>query len=634
MRIESVLNFLAYACAVGALTGVFQHVHGFFVSAFAVLLLLAIYRDQKVPFTTPRWLVNALSMALVFPVLLRLQPAYMIEPLLEASLVLLGLKLLETKNAKDHLQIYLLSLLLLVCSGLLSTSALFLVQFILLSALLTTSLMVLSHRSQQEELALSFEHFRKVLKSSLLICAISLPLTALFFVIFPRTPFPVTQLPGYEPEARSGFSDRVSLGEVATIQLDRSVIFRAVMDPVHDDSLYWRGIVLDEFTGSTWQRSSAVQQEQPAAPRGKAIPQRIYLEPYGGLHLFALDKPVSVRGENLKKLPGLTFSLEGMSPKKMQYTAKSVLSELLPEILPQDHRYLQLPGDPDSRIQRLVDRVLHDSSSAHERVERLLHFFLDDQFNYTLEELPVSKTPLEDFLLKTREGNCEYFASALAVMLRMAGIPSRIVGGYRGGIYNGAAGYYLVAQNHAHVWVEAHMPSQGWLRLDPTPPLPLEMQNRPEFFLSRQWRLPLDTFHFHWTRFVINYDLSHQVALTRMAKKILANPPLPWEGKIRHMLAFGGGVVLVFLFFSWMAILVNRPTMEKRLVARFVKRLASHGYERTPQEGLEEFVNRIQEKDLRETSKAIAEELERTVYKDQELSKDQIRRLKQRIGRL
>ncbi len=634
MRLEAVLNFLAYTCAAAAFACVFRHVHWFFAAAAAGLFLLALYRDKKATLIIPRWLVNVLSLAVILPVLLRLQPTRMIEPLLEALVILLGLKLLETRKARDHLQIYLLSLLLLVGSSLLSISAIFLVHFILLSILLTTSLMVLTHRSQQADMTLSMEHLGKILKSSALICLLALPLTIVFFLVLPRIPHPMMHLPGYEMEARSGFSDRVTLGEVSTIQLDRSVVFRAVMEPAHEKSLYWRGIVLDEFTGTTWRRSFQVHQGQPGAPRGKEVHQVIYLEPYGGHHLFALDKPIFVRGENLRMLPGLTFSLQDIPQRKLRYTAKSVASELLPETLSHHHHYLQLPPSHAPQIRRLVDEVLANSSSHLEKMERLRHFFQAEGFTYTLSELPVSDDPLKDFLLKTKEGNCEYFASALALMLRMADIPSRVVGGYRGGIYNGAAGYYLVTQKHAHVWVEAYIPSKGWVRLDPTPSMPLETLGRFESPLSHQFRLAIDTFHFYWARFVINYDLSQQIALAEAARNILANPPFPWDRTTRQMLPFVGGFLLVLLIFGGLAFLGNRPPMEKRLVTKFSRRLAAHGYKRSPQEGLEEFVNRIQEKDLREASRVFVEELERAVYRDQQLSREQTKRLELLIRRL
>ncbi|MBI1246350.1 DUF3488 domain-containing protein [bacterium] len=119
------------------------------------------------------------------------------------------------------------------------------------------------------------------------------------------------------------------------------------------------------------------------------------------------------------------------------------------------------------------------------RMER--HFQSDGHYTYALripahlkkEELD----PIEDFVVNHRTGHCEYFASALAIMLRTQNIPARIVVGYKGGEYNSVGKYYAVKQKHAHAWVECFLgpdelpagvnpkeyPFGAWMRLDPTP---------------------------------------------------------------------------------------------------------------------------------------------------------------------
>ncbi|HNW45619.1 MAG TPA: transglutaminase domain-containing protein, partial [Elusimicrobiales bacterium] len=114
------------------------------------------------------------------------------------------------------------------------------------------------------------------------------------------------------------------------------------------------------------------------------------------------------------------------------------------------------------------------------------------------------ETSLADFLFKTREGNCEYFATAAAVLLRYAGVPTRLVTGFLAGEFNEYGGFYDVRQSQAHAWVEAHIPGLGWVRLDPTPPAASEsLWARSLAGRAARW---FEAGHIRWYRHVIGYD--------------------------------------------------------------------------------------------------------------------------------
>ncbi|HBD09386.1 MAG TPA: hypothetical protein DCZ69_14105, partial [Syntrophobacteraceae bacterium] len=143
---------------------------------------------------------------------------------------------------------------------------------------------------------------------------------------------------------------------------------------------------------------------------------------------------------------------------------------MYPTALQQWDKYLQLPAGLPKEVVDLV-MGLTAGKDPDAQVAVLTQYFQRANYKYSLDNLPISEEPIADFILKHRYGNCEYFASALAVMLRIAGIPSRVVGGYRGGTYNNVGQYYMVTQNSAHLWVEAYTSEGAWLRLEPTPPL-------------------------------------------------------------------------------------------------------------------------------------------------------------------
>jgi len=117
--------------------------------------------------------------------------------------------------------------------------------------------------------------------------------------------------------------------------------------------------------------------------------------------------------------------------------------------------------------------------------------------------------PLAFFLFHRKKGHCEYFASAMAVMLRVDGIPSRVITGFQSGIYNPISGAQLIRTSDAHSWVEAWLPERGWTTFDPTPPDPngtgLSAWTRLSFYADA-----VDVF---WQDWVLNYNLERQLQL-------------------------------------------------------------------------------------------------------------------------
>jgi hypothetical protein len=264
-----------------------------------------------------------------------------------------------------------------------------------------------------------------------------------------------------------------------------------------------------------------------------------------------------------------------------------------------------------------------------ERVVALFNHLRTRDFSYSLDELPVSATPLEDFLLVHRRGNCEFFASALGAMLRISDVPARLVGGYRGGVYNPSGRYYLVQQKNAHVWVEALVPGYGWMRLDPTPlgtecgPL------TPVAGVLGRMRVLMDTFNHYWIKFVINYDLERQFRIVRGLREQWRQADFRWRPErvpLRGIAVAGGGVMAiacVILLFRR-----RRKEPERELVKEFLLRMKRRGYVKGKAQGLEEFAAGIGNGELRERAYRFVEEFQAIYYKDRTLSGDDRKRLR------
>jgi hypothetical protein len=168
--------------------------------------------------------------------------------------------------------------------------------------------------------------------------------------------------------------------------------------------------------------------------------------------------------------------------------------------------YLQVPH-LDDRVRQLAEEITRGAASPYHKAEAVEDYLLKN-YAYTLQMVAGGGDPLADFLLVKKRGHCEYFASSMAILLRAAGVPTRIVNGFRGGEFNDISGSYIVRARDAHSWVEAYIPGHGWMEFDPTPPAVVP----PATFWTRL-QLYVDAAREFWGEWVINYDMSRQTAL-------------------------------------------------------------------------------------------------------------------------
>ena len=186
------------------------------------------------------------------------------------------------------------------------------------------------------------------------------------------------------------------------------------------------------------------------------------------------------------------------------------------EVPVQADRYLQLPN-VNPEVRQLATRISAPAPTSFDKASAIEHYLLTN-YSYSLQQPALLRErqpgrnswsdPLSFFLFERKQGHCEYFASAMAVMLRTIGIPSRVVNGFRGGEFNSLTGSYIVRARDAHSWVEAYFPGQGWIGFDPTPPDP-----KPSASSWDRAQMYLDAMREFWREWIINYDFGHQVTL-------------------------------------------------------------------------------------------------------------------------
>jgi hypothetical protein len=281
------------------------------------------------------------------------------------------------------------------------------------------------------------------------------------------------------------------------------------------------------------------------------------------------------------------------------------------------------------RIERLAREVAGEGGDEERRIGALLRFLSHGEYRYTIRNLPVSERPLEAFLFEHREGNCEYFASALTILLRMSGIPARMVGGYRGGYYQEAGGFYTVPQQNAHVWVEALRDGREWVRLDPTPASAETFSGTEGKGIFFRVRLVLDVFRYSWDVFVVDYDLRRQMRLFAGVADWFRKPPgMPGKGTTLFLAAMAvlAAAVVVAGLARRRGFLGGTP--EARVLAAFSRRMEDLGYPRDGSRGLEEFAAAVPDPRVREEALRFVRRFQESFYRDRRLSRRDIRSLR------
>ena len=636
IRIENIVKITTYLIGFIGFLSVSKHISAVYSLSFLSLYLFSVYFEQKKSFIIPRWVLNILSTGIILLTFLRLTLDDPVTPALEALVMLLAIKSLEQKRFRDYMQIYIISVFLLAGYSLMSIDILFLAYFLSMVFLISIVIVLLTYFSQDPDMELGKSEVLKIVTRAMMIPLVSVPVTVFMFVILPRTNYPFFNFLNRGEMAKTGFTDNVRLGGVTNIQADASTIFRANMDKVNDNFLYWRGIVLDSFDGTSWEPAEKNERDsqKKITLRGNITKQTIYLEPYGNSYLFALDKPAIILLRNVRTYDDLTFKLSRNIDKRIKYETSSVLSETIPDEVIDTDLYLQLPENLPPEIINL-SKELSSRGDSTLTINAILKYLREGSYKYSLQNLPLTDTPLRDFLFRYKYGNCEYFASAMAVMLRASGIPARIVGGYKGGYYNNTGGYYLVLQKNAHVWVEAYVENNGWLRLDPTPSAMENYTLASRRGLLFRIRMLFDAIDYYWNVSIISYNLEKQVDLFQRLKEGIKRPQLDMKLPKKDFLIYISALLIIvpFVYVIYL-LLAKKKSAEEKIIETFLERMKKYGYERHKSEGLEEFTARVRDNVLREKSQLFVKEFEVIFYKDKRLTIHDYTNLKKIIKEL
>jgi protein-glutamine gamma-glutamyltransferase len=535
-----------------------------------------------------------------------------VEPGISLLVVLVSLKVLEAHTAREFQVMVLMGWVLCLCGFFLSQDFVIALSLFTAFTLLLVALIQFYRGSSPGA-------FWPPLGTTCKILVQAAPLVVLLFVLFPRIntglrlDFRANRLAG------SGFSDRLSPGSIAALVNSSEIAFRAEFPgstATPPGSMYWRGAVMWHCDGLEWRAPYvpvSISRSTRQLPRGNIIRQRITLAPHGARWMFALDRPfenppgaILARGDYL-------WSVQTIR-KARRYEVVSSLEPAGKELTPAERREaLELPPSISPAVRDLAQSWTTQNSNPRAIVNSALQFFQAQGFRYSLTPGEYKSNDLEQFLFHRRVGFCEHYAASFATLMRLAGVPARVVVGYLGGEYNDLGHFFLVRQADTHAWCEVWLPDSGWTRVDPTAAVAPgrasldlhsflergiasgQIEARRSGFLTQlarsalftTARLALETLSYEWDTRVLAFDADVQeVLLDSMG---LANRG-PFVLIVEILIV---AIALLVIYFGWMQLRTrSRADRVKTLYERFCRKAARLGARRDPWEGPSDFSRR------------------------------------------
>lgn len=575
----------------------------------------------------PRFLVRIFVISLgVAGVLLSGMTLLSLDTMVSFLLLGFAFKSLEVVKQRDALVVVYIGYFLVAISFLFSQSILA-GAYGLLSLIVLTAALIANQQSPSQQL--SQHATRSSLSTSALMLLQCMPLMALVFLLMPRFS-PLWVIPGFESHAKTGVSDSMSPGDIASLSKSDELAFRVSFSgrKPKPDEMYWRGLVLNHFDGISWQQleenydvdelKAEMTLKQPwqsnnLALRGDPIEYEAIYEKTGQPWLFTLTPTTRVEGK-IVKFGDYRIMSRGDIQSPFMIRATSYPDARRDITLSEYHRQLalQLPDFGNPQARQMAKRWRQEAGNDQAYIDKVLSHYNQQQYYYTLRPpLLGTRDTIDTFLFETQRGFCSHYSGSFVFLMRAAGIPARIVVGYLGGEWNTNGDYLSIHQYDAHAWTEVWMQDKGWVRIDPTAmvaPSRVEggLEAAVEYegsFLEGQlfsahqfkWldgiRQKLDAIQYGWRRWILGYDSDSQANLLKMILDKLSSIPL----------AALIGSLLLGLFLLWLIMLGfmgkhRYEAYEHRLYRTFCKRLEKLGIRREPQQTPSEFAQLASQK--------------------------------------
>src|SRR6266496_4356721 len=373
-----------------------------------------------------------------------------VEAAISLLVVLMSLKILEAHTAREFRVMVLIGWMLCLCGFFLSQDFATALCLLIAFALLVVALIQFHRGTAPDPIRSPVGTMCKLLLQAL-------PLVVLFFLLFPRinAGFRFELRPFRAPN--TGFSDRLSPGSVAALANSSEIAFRAEFPGSSTrpaGPMYWRGVVMWRCNGMEWQAPYAPRPKSSSSavdiagsgglvssPNSKEIQQRITLPPNGARWMFALDRPIKAVPGAMLARDDYLYSAQPIRKSRRYDIGSSEFKEN--EITARERaEALEVPASITPAVRDLAHSWTVQNPEPRGIVNSALQFFRTQGFSYSLT--PGEYNDLEEFLFRRRVGFCEHYATSFATLMRLAGIPARVVVGYLGGEYNDLGHFFLV----------------------------------------------------------------------------------------------------------------------------------------------------------------------------------------------
>lgn len=536
------------------------------LTGFTVLLLglgsWLWWRNAALP---PRWVMVLLVALGTAGIFFEYRTLFGRDAGVAMLVMFMAMKQLEIKSKRDGLVIITLGYFLLLTHYFYSQSIPTGIWLLVAMWVLTATLIRL-HGGSASDTKATFRY-------AATLTAQAIPIMLVLYLFFPRISGPLWGLPADAFSGKTGLSDTMEPGSISQLVQSGEIAFRVRFDgvPPAKGQLYWRGPVMESFDGRLWQAYAGRQATERIETIGQIFNYETTMEAHNQRWLLALDAPISLP-PNASLNGVLVANQREAIVSRQRFRLSSSLDYRFnvnesPQVL---QRNLALPDGLNPKTQALAKQWRQENPQPETIIQKALSLFAKD-FYYTLRPPFLGRHSIDEFLFNTQRGFCEHYAAAFVVLMRNAGIPARVVGGYQGGENNPVDGYVVVRQSDAHAWAEVWLENRGWVRTDPTAavspdrietgilnalaegePLPALIQQRIEWL--RTMRYQWEALNNAWNQQILGYNPQRQKELLQRLGLTVAN----WQ-YLSLLVAAACGLIMAVIT-GW--VLYHRPRLD------------------------------------------------------------------------
>lgn len=513
-----------------------------------------------------RWLRGGIMLVMISAYLVTVRGRFTVDTAASFFVIAVGLKWIETRTSRDFYVLFFILIYLATVNFLFEQGIGWTVLNFTAVMFLLIGLQILNAPDVPNAL---MSGWRRLLG----LFVKTLPVVVLLFLFFPRLA-PLWSVPLVSGAAKTGMSDSMTPGDISNLAQSSERAFRVAFGGAMPNprDRYWRGLVLDQLDGNTWRQARPELYLRPGrvmndggAGELAAAEYDVLLEPTGQSWAFAL-KGSAAASTNVFESGDDLFRFRRPADTPVRYRLSYGQTDDAPGALSaaDERQFLQLPPGGNPRARALADQLRQENPDTTGFIRQLLNRFRDEAYFYTLRPPQMTGDSIDQLLFDAKRGFCAHYAGATTFLLRAAGIPARIVIGYQGGEPGAGGDYLIIRQYDAHAWVEAWLPGQGWLRIDPTAaiaPDRIELGLRQAVadegsFLEDNWASPqrygdvaliqwaslqLDKINYQWQRWVVGYQGQTQMDLLSR---------LPGHWGLKELGYFSAGLVAAGLLLA------------------------------------------------------------------------------------